>query len=258
MSLPPLTTLTLARTGAIARIGINRPAVRNALNLAVAEELTALLGELAGDPSLSVLVLLGEGGKAFASGADIAELHARRSPEAMRAFNARMFQAVEDFPRPTIAAISGYALGGGLELALACDLRLATRSAKLGLPETGLGIFPGAGGTWRLPRVVGLGRAKELVYTGRIVSGEEALALGLVERLCEDDQLEASAMAFAGEIARNAPLALQIAKVSFQAAARGGDPTVAERLGQALLFDSEEKQRRMGAFLARRQQPEAK
>lgn len=249
MDLPPLTTLTYAREGAIGRIGIDRPAVRNALNLTVAQELTALLAALAGDGSLAVLVLSGEGGRVFASGADIAELQARRSPEALLAFNARMFQAVEDFPRPTIAAISGYALGGGLELAMACDLRIATRSAKLGLPETGLGIFPGAGGTWRLPRLVGLGRAKELVYTARILSADEALAMGLVERVCEDDALAESAGRFAEEIARNAPLALQVAKIAFQAAARGGDPTVAERLGQALLFDSADKAQRMAAFL---------
>lgn len=251
MSLPPLTVLTCRVEGAIARIGLNRPDVRNAINQQVVDEMSALLGALAADPAIAVVILAGEG-KLFASGADIAELRARRSTEAMRAINARMFQLVEDFPRPTIAAIHGYALGGGLELALACDLRVASRSAKLGLPEVGLGIFPAAGGTWRLPRLIGLGKAKELVFTGRILDGQQAHELGLVELVCEDEKLEETARALAEEIAQNAPLALQVAKLSLQAAARGGDPTVAERLGQALLFDSAEKESRMTAFLERK------
>ena len=253
MDLPALSVLTCSLDGGIARIGLNRPAARNAINQQVVDEMLALLAALAARPEVAVLILTGEG-KLFASGADIAELRGRRSGEALRAINARMFQAVEDFPRPTIAAIHGYALGGGLELALACDLRVAARSAKLGLPEVGLGIFPAAGGTWRLPRLIGLGRAKELVFTGRILDASEALALGLVERVCEDEALEASARGLAEEIARNAPLALQVAKAALQAAARGGDPTVAERLGQALLFDSQEKDTRMAAFLDRKRE----
>ena len=253
MTLPPLTVLTCRAENGVARVGLNRPDVRNAINQQVVDELTALLGALALDPSVAVVVLTGEG-KLFASGADIAELRGRRAPEAVRAINARLFQAVEDFPRPTIAALHGFALGGGLELALACDLRVAARSTKLGLPEVGLGIYPAAGGTWRLPRLIGLGRAKELVFTGRILSADEALELGLVERVCDDGALEATAMGLAQEIARNAPLALQVAKLSFQAAARGGDPTVAERLGQALLFESEEKQVRMTAFLEKKKE----
>ena len=179
MALPPLSVLTCRVQGNVARIGLNRPDVRNAINKQVVDELLALLDALASDPSVAVVVLAGEG-KLFASGADISELRARRSPDALRAFNARLFQAVEDFPRPTIAAIHGFALGGGLELALACDLRVAARSAKLGLPEVGLGIYPAAGGTWRLPRLIGLGKAKELVFTGRILDGQQAHELGLV------------------------------------------------------------------------------
>ncbi|MBS2031090.1 MAG: enoyl-CoA hydratase/isomerase family protein [Deltaproteobacteria bacterium] len=253
MALPPLSVLTCRVQGNVARIGLNRPDVRNAINKQVVDELLALLDALASDPSVAVVVLAGEG-KLFASGADIGELRARRSPDALRAFNARLFQAVEDFPRPTIAAIHGFALGGGLELALACDLRVAARSAKLGLPEVGLGIYPAAGGTWRLPRLIGLGKAKELVFTGRILDGQQAHELGLVELVCVEDKLEATALELASEIAQHAPMALQVAKLSFQAAARGGDPTVAERLGQALLFDSEEKERRMTAFLDRKKE----
>ena len=236
----------------MARVGLHRPEVKNAIHQGMVDEMIDLLAPLAQDPNVRALVLIGEGGLVFASGADIAELQARKSPQALQAINARMFQAVEDFPKPTIAAIEGYALGGGLELALACDLRVCGEKAKLGLPEVTLGIYPAAGGTWRLPRLIGLGRAKDLVFTGRLVQGPEALAMGLVERCVADGAVEAEAMALARQIARNAPLALQVAKVSFHAAARGGDPTTAERLGQALLFDSEEKRARMQAFLDKR------
>jgi enoyl-CoA hydratase len=167
----------------IAHVQLNRPEVRNAINLEMVRELTAVLDELGARADVSALVLSGAGGKAFAGGADIAELRERTHREALMALNATVFQRVEDFARPTIAAIDGYALGGGLELALACDLRVGSRSAKVGVPEATLGIYPAAGGTWRLPRLVGLGRAKELVFTGRIVDAEEAFALGIFERL---------------------------------------------------------------------------
>ena len=197
-------------------------------------------------------MLCGAGGKAFASGADIAELKERTHREAFFALNASLFQKLEDFPRPTIAAIEGYALGGGLELALSCDLRVASRSAKVGLPEAGLGIYPAAGGTWRLPRLVGLGRAKDLVFTGRILEADEAYALGIFERLADAGGAVAAALALAAEIAKNAPLALQVAKVSLNALARTSDPGPIERLGQALLFDSPEKRERMTAFLEKK------
>jgi enoyl-CoA hydratase len=235
----------------IAHLELNRPEVRNAINLEVVRGVTQQLDAWAADPSVKVVVLSGAGGKAFAGGADIAELRARTHNEAFFAVNGTMFQKVEDFPRPVIAAIEGFALGGGLELALACDLRVASKTARVGLPEVTLGIYPAAGGTWRLPRVVGLGRAKELVYTGRILDADEAFALGLFERLVETDAL-AAAKALAAEIARNDALALQVAKVSFNTLARGGEPSSVERLGQALLFDSPEKHARMTAFLEKK------
>jgi enoyl-CoA hydratase len=247
-----LTTLTFGMDAGVARIGLNRPAVRHAINRTMVEEMTRLLAHLAQDPAVRALVITGEGSTCFASGADIRELRDRTSREALQALNAGLFQAVEDFPRPTIAAIRGFALGGGLELALACDLRVASRSAKLGLPEVTLGIYPAAGGTWRLPRLIGLGHAKELVFTGRIIEGDEAYALGLVEQVVMDSEVEATAMELAMRIAQNAPMAVQMAKLSFQAATRGGDPTVAERVGQALLFDSKDKHERMTAFLEKR------
>lgn len=246
-----MSTLKTSIQGGVGQIVLNRPEVRNAINLEMVRELTSLLDEWAQREDLRVVVLSGEGGKAFAGGADIAELRERTHREAFQAINATLFQRVEDFPRPTIAAIDGYALGGGLELALSCDLRVASRLAKVGLPETTLGIYPAAGGTWRLPRLVGLGRAKDLVFTGRILDAEEAYAIGLFERLVDSDALGA-ALALAGHIAQNAPLAVQVAKVSLNALARPQDAGPIERLGQALLFDSPEKRERMTAFLEKR------
>ncbi len=236
----------------VAHVELNRPEVRNAINLEMVQELTGVLDELAHRDDLRALVLSGAGGKAFAGGADIAELRDRTHREAFFAINATLFQKVEDFPRPTIAAVDGYALGGGLELALACDLRVGSKAAKVGLPETGLGIYPAAGGTWRLPRLVGIGRARDIVFTGRILEADEAYAIGIFEYLVEAGAALTSAMETAKKIATNAPLAIQVAKVSLNALARGADPRSVEQLGQALLFDSADKHERMTAFLERR------
>jgi enoyl-CoA hydratase len=236
----------------IAFFELNRPEARNAINVEMIREITAALGEYAVREDVRALVLSGAGGKAFASGADIAELRERTHREAFFAVNGSLFQRLEDFPRPTIAAIEGYALGGGLELALACDMRVAARTAKWGLPEVTLGIYPAAGGTWRLPRLVGLGRAKELVFTGRIADAQEGYTLGLFERLVDHGKALEEATALAGLIALNAPLAVQVAKVSLNAAARAVEMGAVERLGQAVLFDSPEKRERMTAFLEKR------
>jgi enoyl-CoA hydratase/carnithine racemase len=244
-------TLQLELRDGVGHIQLHRPEVRNAINLEMVRELSAVLEEWASRDEVHALVLSGAGGKAFAGGADIAELRERSHRESFFAINAALFQKLEDFPRPTLAAIDGYALGGGLELALACDLRVASRSAKVGLPETTLGIYPAAGGTWRLPRLVGLGRAKELVFTGRIVEADEAYGLGLFERLVDADAVSA-AFGLAAEIIRNAPLALQVAKVSLNALAQGPRAGPVEQLGQALLFDSPDKRARMTAFLEKR------
>ncbi|MFZ5470856.1 MAG: enoyl-CoA hydratase/isomerase family protein [Myxococcota bacterium] len=235
----------------VGHVQLHRPQARNAINGEMRSALSALLDDWAQRDEVKVVVFSGAGGKAFASGADIAELRERTHREAFFAVNATLFQKVERFPRPTMAAIDGYALGGGLELALACDLRVASKSAKLGLPEVTLGIYPAAGGTWRLPRLVGLGRAKDLVFTGRILDAEEAYAIGLCERLVETDAVKA-ALDLAAQIAQNAPLALQVAKLSLNALAHGGEAAPLEQLGQALLFDSPDKRERMTAFLEKR------
>jgi enoyl-CoA hydratase len=242
------------RPDGVGHLELNRPDVRNAINLEMINALHAVLDQWAGNDEVKAVVLSGAGGKAFAGGADIAELRERTHKEGFFGINQMLFQKLEDFPRPTIAAIDGYALGGGLELALACDLRVASKSAKVGLPEVTLGIFPGAGATWRLPRVVGLGRAKELVFTGRIVDAAEAAQWGLFERFVEQDAV-GEAFKLAEQIAKNARLAVQVAKVSLNALARGESTLAVERLGQALLFDSAEKRERMTAFLEKRARP---
>jgi len=247
-----MSTLSVRIDDDVAFLELNRPQARNAINLELVRELGVQLDLLAGDDQVRAVVLSGSGDKAFASGADISELKERTHREAFFALNASLFQRLEDFPRPVIAAIEGYALGGGLELALCCDLRVGSRTAKVGLPETSLGIYPAAGGTWRLPRLIGLGRAKELIFTGRILEAEEAYALGIFERLADAGQALKTATELARQIATNAPLAVQVAKVSLNAMARTHDPGPIEKLGQGLLFDSPEKQTRMTAFLEKR------
>jgi enoyl-CoA hydratase/carnithine racemase len=160
------------------------------------------------------VVLTGQGDRAFCAGADLKE-RAKMTPEEVHGFHAAVregFSGIEQAPQPFVAAINGAALGGGLELALACDLRVLADGAEVGLPEVGLGIIPGAGGTVRLPRLVGVGRAKDLILTGRRVGAAEALALGLVSRVSPPGRLRDEALALAEQIARNAPISLRQAK----------------------------------------------
>lgn len=243
--------LNASITDGVGHLELNRPEVRNAINRELIDALHETLDGWAERDDLRAVVLSGAGGKAFAGGADIAELKERTHREAFFGINQRLFQKLEDFPRPVIAAIDGYALGGGLELALSCDLRVASKTAKVGMPEVSLGIFPGAGGTWRLPRVVGFGHAKELIFTGRILDAEEAFSYGLFERLVDADALSI-AKDIAQQIAKNSPLAVQVAKVSLNALARQTNAEPVERLAQALLFDSAEKRERMTAFLEKK------
>ena len=238
--------------GQVAVIVIDRPEKRNALDLATIEALRAALHELRADPHVHAVVLTGVD-KSFVAGADIAEMRERRAEDALRAINSSLFREVEDFPRPVIAAINGYALGGGCELALACDIRIAQTSAKLGQPEVGLGIIPAAGGCYRLARLVGLGRAKELIFSGRVISADEALAIGLVEEVVADGQARARAVTLAREIAKQAPLAVRVAKAALNAFARGSTPEVLlESSLQGILYETEDKQRRMTEFLEKR------
>jgi enoyl-CoA hydratase len=246
-------SLRVESSDGIAVVTIHRPEARNAINLEVVNEMHAALAALGEDERTRVLILTGSGRTAFASGADIRELRDRRAADALRGINSSLFMAVERFPLPTIAAVSGYALGGGCELALSCDLRIAGESARFGQPEVGLGIIPAAGGTYRLPRIVGAGRARDLILTGRIIDADEALAIGLINRLVPDERVLDEARATALVMAQKSPLALRAAKLALAASTYGPDAGhVAERLAQAILFESADKREGMTAFLAGR------
>jgi enoyl-CoA hydratase len=226
---------------------LDRPEVRNAIDQAMIDELHALCAELEAEPR--ILILTGAGG-AFASGADIAQLRERRGDDARAGINAHAFVRVHALPMPVIAAIDGWALGGGAELAYAADVRIATPGARFGNPETGLGILAAAGASWRLKEIVGEGRAAELLLTGRIIDAEEALAIGLVSALHPAEELLAAAHAVADRIAANDPRATQLTK-QVLAAPRDAHPAV-DLEAQAELFDSPEKLRRMTEFLEKR------
>ena len=251
----PYETILLDVDDSVATLTLNRPEVRNAINLAMVEEIHDALSELGRREDVLALVITGAGGKAFAAGADIAELLERTHEDALRSINTALFKRVEDFPRPTIAAIRGFALGGGCELALACDIRVAGEGAKFGQPEVSLGIMPAAGGTYRLPRLVGLGRAKELIFTGAIIDAREAERIGLVNRVVADDQVLAAALEMAKKIASQAPLAVRLSKMIMNQGARGASLTEVESFAQAILFESDDKRRRMTEFLERKKSP---
>ncbi|MDQ0613574.1 enoyl-CoA hydratase [Microbacterium sp. W4I4] len=226
---------------------LNRPSVRNAIDQGMVDELHALCEELEREPR--VLILIGADG-IFASGADISQLRERNADDARKGINSTIFRRIRSLPMPVIAAVDGYALGGGAELAYAADIRIGTPRVRFGNPETGLGIIAAAGATWRLPEIVGHARASELLLTGRIIDGEEALAWGLVSSLHEPDALLDAAHALADRIGANGSRATQLTKLALLA---GPDQHPAIELEvQAELFDSDEKHRRMTAFLERR------
>lgn len=225
------------RDGALAVITINRPKVLNALSAATTQEIGAALQEVEADTTLRVAIITGAGAKAFVAGADIGELRALESPTAARQLAERGHEVGFQIARMTkivIAAINGFALGGGLELAMACDLRIAADTAQFGQPEIGLGIIPGWGGTQRLTRLVGPGMAKLLNLTGERISAAEALRIGLVERVVPAADLMHAATTLAQTIAAQAPLAVTAIK---QAVGRGSDMPLAEACAyEAALF----------------------
>ena len=238
----------------IATLVVDRPAVKNALNRETVDECHAALRSLAVEPSAGVLVVTGAGESAFVSGADINDIRARTRDDGLAAINSSLFAALERFPRPTIAAINGHALGGGCELALACDIRVAADTAKFGQPELGLGIIPGAGATQRLPRVVGAGWAAHLILTGDIIDAKQALEIGLVTAVMPASQLQVRVRELAKRILRQGPLAARLAKLALQASARVDldSGLLIETLAQALCYSSEDKQEGTAAFLEKR------
>ncbi len=241
------------RRGDALLVTLNAPERRNAIDQEMVDGLHRVLDEHWHDETIAALVLTGAGDKAFAAGADIAQLRDRTSRDAGKAINSTIFNRIEEFPAPVIAAIRGYALGGGCELAIACDLRVLGESAKLGQPEVKLGIIPAAGGTYRLPRLIGLGRARELVFTGRMVDAAEALRIGLANVVVPDAEVIERALALAAEIGQNGRLAVRGAKRSLNALSRPGHENAIafESSVQAVLFDSDDKRARMDAFLSK-------
>ncbi len=218
----PYQNLIFEKKDHIGTITFNRPRVLNALNRETMDELDALLSEARSDSDLRVLILTGAGDKAFIAGADINEL-ARQTPASGRETSLHgqaVLHKLETLGKPSIAAINGFALGGGCEMALACSIRLASRTAKLGQPEVKLGITPGYGGTQRLARLCGKGVALELCLSGEMISAEEAQRIGLVNHVYEPGELRAAAQELAAKIAANAPLAVQL---TMEAIERGPD-----------------------------------
>ena len=249
---------TLLVTDAADRVVVqlNRPEVRNAINAQMVAELHAVCELLEARPK--VLILHGTFGDdaagikgVFASGADIAELRTRRREDALAGINSGLFERIARLPMPVIAALDGYALGGGAELAYAADFRIGTRALRMGQPETSLGIMAAAGATWRLKELVGEPVAKQLLLAGRILTGEGALAVGLITEMVEQAGLLDAAHALADRICAQDPLALQATKRVFHAPSEA-HPAV-DNLAQAELFESPAKFERMQAFLDRKQ-----
>ena len=231
---------------------INKPASLNALDTVVLGELAAVVEDLRTNESVKVLVLTGEG-RAFVAGADISEMVSKNPIDGLEfgRLGASVFRAIEQLPFPVIAAVNGFALGGGCELAMACDIRLASAKAKFGQPETGLGIIPGFSGTQRLPRLVGPAKAKELIYTGEIIKADEALRIGLVNGVTEPEALIDEALAMAEKIALQPRQAVALAKKAIDAGMQTDIDTAIgiENNLFALCFSTEEQKQRMTAFL---------
>jgi len=246
----------------IAKIIINRPEVRNALNQATRWEIREVVEDIKKDKNVRVVIFTGAGDKAFVAGADITEFKGA-TPTIMEERAAttgqQLFNDIESLPMPVIAMINGFCLGGGCELAMACDIRIASENARFGQPEINVGIIPGAGGTQRLPRLVGWGRAKELIYTGRIIDAAEAERIGLVDKMVPADKLEETVNQLAETIVGKSPLIVNIAKKTIN---RGMYTDLAaglsyERSNLAFCFSTEDQKEGAAAFLEKRK-PEFK
>lgn len=240
-------TLKVSDDGDRLVVQLHRPEVRNAIDQTMVDELHAVCDLLEKQPR--VLILAGSNG-VFASGADIAQLRERRRDDALAGINSTLFARIARLPMPVIAALDGYALGGGAELAYAADFRIGTPSLKIGNPETGLGILAAAGATWRLRELVGEPLAKEILLAGRILGADEALAVRLITEIHEPDALLPAANALADRIGRQDPLAVRITKSVFHAPPEAHP--VIDQLAQGILFESEAKFDRMQAFLDRK------
>jgi enoyl-CoA hydratase len=238
----------LERRGAVVLLGLNRPAKFNSLDEAMVDEIDRALVELRREPC--ILVVHSTTAGIFAAGADIAELVERDADAALRSINAGLFDRIEAHRWPTIAAVDGPAFGGGCELALACDLRVASPRARFAQPELGLGIMAGAGANWRLPQAIGLPAARRMLYTGEALDADAALASGLVDAVHAQDDLLPRAIALAESVASRSWRALELTKLALRA--HRPATTSLDIVAQAVLFDSEDKRSRMNRFLDER------
>ncbi|WP_054693211.1 short-chain-enoyl-CoA hydratase [Syntrophomonas palmitatica] len=248
--------LLLEKEDRIAVLSINRPKALNALNQDTLIELKAAVNEIKDDPGIDVLIITGAGDKAFVAGADIAFMQPLSGVEG-RAFGAlgqEVFRLIEAMEKPVIAAVNGFALGGGCELAMCCDFRIASASAKFGQPEVGLGITPGFGGTQRLPRIVGPGMAKQLLFTAEVIDANEALRIGLVNKVVAPEELMDTVKKIAGKIIKNGQIAVRLSK----AAANEGCQTDIDRAMTieadlfGLCFSTLDQKEGMQAFIEKR------
>lgn len=247
--------LIIQDNGAVRVIKINNPDALNALNTAILKELDAAFTEVAEDNGILAVVLTGEG-RAFVAGADISEMKSKNAIEGeiFGKLGASVFRKIELLPKPVIAAVNGFALGGGCELAMSCDIRLASAKAKFGQPEVGLGITPGFSGTQRMPRLIGMGKAKELIYTADIIDAAEAYRIGLVNHVYEPEALMEEAMKMAEKIASKAPIAVKNSKEAINRGIQTDmDSAVAiEAYLFGLCFASEDQKEGMTAFFEKR------
>ncbi len=247
-----LQNIVLEQQDDIAIVKFNRPKTLNALNSTTLKELSVVCDELESNGDIRMAIFTGEG-KGFIAGADISEM-AEMNAEQGRVFGAlgqKVFRRIELLEKPTIAAVNGFALGGGCEFAMSCDIRIASQKARFGQPEVGLGITPGFSGTQRLPKLVGVGKAKEMIFTGDMVGADEALAIGLVNKVTAPEELMEAAMEMAKKIAANAPLAVKYSKLAID---RGSEETLEvgneiEAAYFGLCFASKDQKTGMTAFL---------
>ena len=248
--------LLVAKKDKIATVTVNRPQVLNALGFEVLTELKAALLQLKDDSSVKVVVMTGAGEKAFIAGADVGAM-AKLGPLEARKYillGHEIFDLIDGFPKPVIAAANGFTLGGGMELALACDFIYASENARFGLPEITLGIIPGWGGTQRLPMAIGPGRAKELIYSGRVIDAKEAYTIGLVNRVLPAEGFMDAVMAVAAEIAQRSIVPLTMAKTAVHAYQEGGGQVgrSVEIQSVSLCFGSNDQKEGMAAFVEKR------
>ena len=239
----------------IAFLIINKIEARNALDKETLEEMKHYMEDVKSNEDIGAIVITGAGEKSFAAGADIKQLQKRSMYEALSLGGMKEFyNYIEGYEKPTIAMINGFALGGGFELALACDIRIASENAKFGLPELNLGIIPGAGGTQRLTRLIGKGKATELILTGKILTSEEASKLGIVTNVVPLNELKETTIELVNTILNKGPLAVRLAKLAIQYGTETDLNTglIIEKLAQAILFASNDKNEGISAFLEKR------